>query len=55
MYRVSFMRMTGPREFLVKGCQGRAATQTGLHMHFVHHHVWNTVVIMKYGNLPHPW
>ena len=23
----------------------------GLHVHFVHHHVWDTVIIMEEGNL----
>ena len=31
-------------------CKGRAATRTKPRIHFVHRHIWDTVVIMEEGN-----
>ena len=38
---------------MVEGCQGRAASQTSLWVHFVHPVVRETLVILEEGNYPH--
>ena len=35
-------------------CEGRATMHTNLWIHFVHHYVRDTVVILDEGNRPHP-
>ena len=54
-YQRNFMRQEGPRECPVKGCQRRAAMWAGLCMHFLHHHMRDTVIIVVEGKLHHPW
>ena len=44
-----------PRECLVKGCQERALTPTGLRLHFVKRQVRDNMIIAEEGNLPHLW
>ena len=39
---------------LVEECLGRVATRTAMHVHFLHLHVQDTVVILEEGNFPHP-
>ena len=51
---MSFPTAEGPREFPVDRCRGRAAARTEIRVHFLHIHIWNTVVILEEGNLPHP-
>ena len=55
IYCVSFLCTAGPRQCIVEGFQGRAATQTGLRMHFLHCHVRDTDVFVNEVNLHHPW
>ena len=38
----------------IESCQGRAATQTAMQVHFLHRHIRNTMIIMEEGNLPQP-
>ena len=45
----------GPWDCPVKGCRGRAEIWTTMRVNFPHQHVRNTVIILKEGNLPHPW
>ena len=51
-YRISLPNAAGPWEYQVKGCKGRAAAITGLHVHFLHRHVLDTEVILEKGNPP---
>ena len=53
IYRMSFPAKGGPRKCPVEGCLGRVATRTAMRVHFVHLHVFDTVVILKEGNSPH--
>ena len=53
MYRMAFPTAGGPWSCLVEGCLERAATRTAMLLHFLHLHVWDTVVIFYKGNLPH--
>ena len=53
-YRISFLAKGGPRKCSVAGCLGRVATRTLMQVHFVHHNVLDTMVIMEEGNSPHP-
>ena len=41
-------------ECLLEGCQVKAATRMGMRIHFLHHHVQDTVIIVEEGNLLHP-
>ena len=52
--RMEFSAKEGPRTFPVEGCSGRLATRTSMRIHFWHRHIWDTVVILEEGNLPHP-
>ena len=54
MYRMSFSTVAGQRDCTVKGCKGREVTRIGLHVHFLHRHMRDTMVIREKGNLPHP-
>ena len=54
-YRMAFPDKGGPRSCPVEGCPGRAAMRTAMRVHFLHRHVWYTVVILEEVNLPHPW
>ena len=53
-YRMAFLTKAGLRHCPFERCSGRAATRTAMRVHFWHHHVRDTVVIMEEGNLPHP-
>ena len=44
----------GTQDCPVEGCPGRAGTRTAMRMHFCRRHVWDTVIILEEGNLPHP-
>ena len=54
LYSVSFHRVAGTVECPVEGCGGLVSTRTNISIHFVHHHVQETIVIIEEGNLPHP-
>ena len=49
-YRMYFPAKGGPRRCPVEGCLGKLATRTAMRVHFVHHHVLDTVVILEEGN-----
>ena len=51
---LSFPAREVPRPCPVKGCSGRASMQIEMKVYFWHRHVWDTVVILEEGNLPHP-
>ena len=53
-YRMEIPKKAGPRHCPVEGCSGQAAMRTSMRMHFWNRQVWDTVVILEYGNLPHP-
>ena len=53
-YSMAFPERAGPRPCPVKGCSGRASTQTAMRVNFWHRHVRDTVVVLEEGNLPHP-
>ena len=53
-YRMSFSAKGCPRRFPVEGCPGTLVTSTAMRVHFVHHHVLDTVVMLEEGNFPHP-
>ena len=38
-----------------EGFRGQALTQTAMQVHFFHRHVQDTVIIIREGNLHHPW
>ena len=50
-YRISFPSAVGAQDCPVKVCKGRAATRAGIHINFLHQHVWETVIIVGEGNL----
>ena len=54
LHMVSLTRATGYIGFLVERCKGRMTMHTNLQIHFVHHHMWDMIVIMEEGNLLHP-
>ena len=54
-YNISFPNKSGPWDWPVKWCKGRAAERKGLHVHFLHWHIWETVVILEEENPSHPW
>ena len=54
-YRIEFPEKVGPRHCPVEGYSGREVTWTAMRMNLWHQHVWDTVVILEEGNLPHPW
>ena len=53
-YRISLPNVAGPRDFPVEGYKGRAVTRTGIHVHLLHRHIQDTVVILEEGSLTHP-
>ena len=53
-YRVSLPKSLRRIQCLVEGCLGGASNWTNLRVHFAHHHVRNTIVIMEEGNRPYP-
>ena len=54
VYRMSFPTKGGPRRCPVEGCPGKLVTRMAMRVHFVHRHVFNTVVMLEEGNSPHP-
>ena len=54
LYRVSFPRAARSVGFPVEGYNGRETMNKNLCVHFVHCHVWYTIVIMEKYKLPHP-
>ena len=52
---ISFPNAAESRDCPVKGYKGRAVMVTWLRVHFLHRHMWDIVVILKDGNLLHPW
>ena len=54
-YWVSFPKMLSLIWCPEDGCLGGGAlNQTNLHFHSVHHYVWDTIVILEFGNWPYP-
>ena len=51
---MAFPANGGLRICPVEGCLGQAATRTDMRVHFLHHNVKDTVVVLEEGNLPHP-
>ena len=51
---MAFLTSGGPRNCLVKGCRGRAATWMEMQVPFLHDHVRYTVIILEEVNLIHP-
>ena len=54
-YKIVLPTDGGPQNCPVKVCTGRAATRTTMWFHLFHRDVWDTVIILEEGNLPHPW
>ena len=54
IYRVYLPRAGGSVGFPVESCGGQATMCTNLWIHFVRHHVRNTIVMMEEGNRTHP-
>ena len=38
----------------MEGCPGREGTRTAMRVHFWRRHVWDIIIILEEGNLPHP-
>ena len=53
-YRMDFLTAGGTRNCPVEGFLGRAVTGMLMRVQFIHHHVWDTVVILEEGKLPQP-
>ena len=53
-YNIAFPTSGVPRNCPIKGCRGRAETQTAMQVQFLHWHVQDTVIIPEEGNLPNP-
>ena len=51
-YLVFFLERLLRIRFLVEGCLGGASNWTNLQVHFLHRHVWDTIVILEEGNQP---
>ena len=54
LYWFSFLWTATMISWTVEGCQRRAASRTKLRVHFVHPHVWVTIVILEEVNLHCP-
>ena len=54
MYKMNFPAKDGRRRCPVEGCPGVLATQAAMRVHFVHRHVYDTMVILEEVNLPLP-
>ena len=55
---MSFPTAVGPQGFPVcpvKGCRGQSEMMRAMVVHFMQGHVWDNLVILEKGNLPHPW
>ena len=53
-YRLSFLQGDLNITCLVGGCPGRETIRITLRVHFMHHNVQNTVVILEEGTHPLP-
>ena len=53
-YRVSLPKRLLRLWCLVEGCLGGASNRINLRVHFAHHHVRDTIVILEEGNRPYP-
>ena len=53
LYRLFFLRADRSIVYLVGVCEGWATMHTNLRIHFVYHHMWDTIVILEEGNHPH--
>ena len=53
-YKMDFLTTGGARNCPVEGCPGRAVTGMLMRVKFIHHHVWDTVVILEEGKIPQP-
>ena len=53
-YSMASRTAGGPRNYPVVGCLGQAATRLVMWVHFSHRHVWDNIIILEEGNLPHP-
>ena len=51
---VSLTRSAGFIGCPVEGYEGWKMTRTNIRIHFVHCHMWDTIVIMEEGKCPHP-
>ena len=47
LYMDSFPTASRSIKCTVGGCEGWDTTGTNLHIHLVHHHMWDTVVILE--------
>ena len=53
-YRMAFPAKGGPRSFPVEGCPVRTGKWTVMRMHFCNRNVWDIMIILEEGKLPHP-
>ena len=53
-YRMVFPTKGGPWSCPVEGCPGWAGTRTAMQMHFCNRNVWDIMIILEEGKLPHP-
>ena len=53
-YKMYLPTTGSPRDFPAEGCRGRAEIRKAKRFHFLHRHMWDTVIILEEGNLPHP-
>ena len=54
LYMVSFPIVTRLVECPMELCRGRALMRTKIRIHFLHHHMRDTIMILDKGNRPHP-
>ena len=53
-YQMALPTKGGPWSCPVEGFPGRARTRMLMQMHFFNRHVWDIMIILEEGNLPHP-
>ena len=46
-YKMDFPTAGVPRNCPIKMCRVQASTRTAMQVHFLHQHVWDTVIIME--------
>ena len=51
---MTFLAKVGPQNCPVEGCMGLVVTRMAIRVHFLYWHVFDIVVILEEGNLPHP-
>ena len=54
VYSISFPRTIDLVQCPVKGCPGTATSRSNLHRHFMHRHVFDTIIIPEEGSAPLP-